>query len=122
MVNKVVPMEEWCLNLRMDYSVFMKLVDRLRELLICDPLAFRQDCISPEKRVAISLYYLKDQGSLRMTSNTFGVAKSTVSKSIKTVCTLICDHLGPKLISFPSTVEEMDVVANNFEKKMEFLR
>ena len=117
MVNKVVPMEEWCLNLRMDYPVFMKLVDHLREFLICDLLAFRQDCISPEKRVAIALYYLKDQGSLRMTANAFGVAKSTVSKSIKTVCTLLCDHLGPKLISFPSTVEEMDVVANNFEKK-----
>ena len=111
-------MEEWCLYLRMDYSVFMKLVDHLREFLICDPLAFRQDCISSEKRVAISIYYLKDQGSLRMNANTFGVAKSTVSKSIKTVCTLICDHFGPKLISFPSTVEEMDVVANNFEKKI----
>ena len=100
MVNKVALMEEWCLNLRINYSVFMKLVDHLREFLISDPQAFRQECISPEKRVVISLYYLKDHGSLRMTANTFGVAKSTVSKSIKTVCTLICDHLGPKLVSF----------------------
>ena len=70
-------MEEWWLNLRMDYFVFMKLVDHLCEFFICNPLAFRQDCIFIEKQVVISLYYLKDQGSLGMTANTFGVAKST---------------------------------------------
>ena len=117
MLNKKVPMEEWCLNLRMSYGVFMELVNHLREFLISQPNAFRQDCVSPEKRVAIALYYLKDQGSLRMTANTFGVAKSTVSASIKIVCSLICDQLGSKFLLFPSTVEEMDLAAEKFKTK-----
>ena len=117
MLNKKVPLEEWCLNLGMNYSVFMKLVNYLREFLICQPRAFRQDCVSPEKRVAVALYYFKDQSFLRMTANTFGLAKSTASESVKTLCSLICDQLGPKFLLFPSTVEEMDLAADKFKTK-----
>ena len=116
-VKRKVPMEEWCLNLRMNYSVLMELVNYLREFLICQPRAFCQDCVSPKKRVAVALYYLKDQGSLRMTANTFGLAKSTVSESVKTVCSLICDQLGPEFLLFPSAVEKMDLAADKFKTK-----
>ena len=59
--------EEWHLNLRMNRDHFMQLVERLRPFLQHDPCNFRSDALSVEKKVAVTLYYLKDQGSYRMT-------------------------------------------------------
>lgn len=117
MISGVMPEEEWCSNLRLDYVSFMRLVDLLKPYLSPDPSAFRKDVISAEKRLAICLYYLKDQGSLRMTANTFGVSRSTVSISLRKVCKGICEHLGPLYIKFPSTEEELIEHAGRFESK-----
>ena len=39
-----------------------------------------RDCISAEKQLAVTLYYLMDKGRLRKVAKAFGIAKSTVSK------------------------------------------
>ena len=39
----------------------------------------RKDFVSLEKRVALTLYYLKGMGSMRMKVNTFGIACCTES-------------------------------------------
>ena len=59
------------------------------------------------KRVAMVLYYLKDPRSFWMTSNTFGVSLATLSRSLQMVCYAINKILGPTLIKFPSTIEEI---------------
>lgn len=51
---------------------------------------------------------LKDEGSLRMTANTFGEAVCTLSVVLCKVCVLITRELGPRYISLPTTEEEMD--------------
>lgn len=61
----------------MDLDSFMKLTDMLRVFVTPNPKAFEKDVVSAEKRVALVIYYLKDQGSLRMTANTFGVSISS---------------------------------------------
>ena len=66
-------------KIRMDFDLFLKLTDMLRVFVTPNPKAFRKDVISAEKQVALVLCYQKDQGSLRMTANTFGVSISTVS-------------------------------------------
>ena len=109
--------DEWSKNLRMDYQTFMKLTDLLREYVTPNAESFRQDTISAEKRVAMVLYYLKDQGSLRMTANTFGVSVATVSVSLRMVCHAITKHLGPLYIKFPLTKEEIKASAALFEEK-----
>ena len=68
-----------------------------------DPKAFRKDVISVEKRLALVLYYLKDQCCLRVTANKFGVLISTVSLSLRMVCNAVTEHLDPLYIKFPST-------------------
>ena len=78
----------------MDLDSFMKLTDMLRVFVTPNPKAFEKDVVSAEKRVALVIYYLKDQGSLRMTANTFGVSISTVSLSLRMVCNAIAEHLG----------------------------
>ena len=59
------------------------------------------------KKVTITLYYLKDAGSIRMTASLFGVATCTVSKTIYEVCHAFSTNLGPKYIKLPETVKEM---------------
>ena len=119
MSNNITPSEEFVRNLRMNVVVFGKLCDELREYISPDPEAMRRDVISSEKRLAIVLYYLKDQGSLRMTANAFGVSVATVSVSLRKVCGAIC-KLGPKYIKFPLTTEEIKGAALEFEKKFHF--
>ena len=70
--------------------------------------------------MAMVLYYLKDQGSLSMTANTFGVSIATVSVSLRRVCCAINTILGPELIKFPSTAEELKHAANKFYSKFSF--
>ena len=111
---------EWKDNMRMSRDDFMALVDKLRHYLSPDSESFRKDTISMEKKVAMTLYYLKDQGSLRMTANVFGIAKSTLSVTIHRVCKAINVILGPDLIKFPSTKEEIERVTPAFEAKFGF--
>lgn len=55
----------------------------------------------------MTIYFLKDQGSLRMTANTFGVAVCTLSVVLCKVRACITRKLGPRYISLPTTEEEM---------------
>ncbi len=63
--------------------------------------------LSPEKKVAITLYYLKDTGSQNMTANTFGVAQNTVSNVIFEVCSAISKYMGPKYLHLPGDKKSM---------------
>ncbi len=72
----------------MTRAVFMSLADELRPFLEPgDDCPRAGDVLSVEKQLAMTLYYLKDQGSLRMTANTFGVAVCTLSVVLRKVCT-----------------------------------
>ena len=116
-----LPDDEWKKNFRMTRAVFMGLADELRDYL--EP---RDDCpragdvLSVEKQLAMTLYFLKDQGSLRMTANTFGVAVCTLSVVLRKVCALITRELGPRYISLPTTEEEMDQLRKSMEDKFGF--
>ena len=52
--------------------------------------------VSVEVQLAVTLYYLADEGRLRKFANAFGLAKSTVSVIIRRVTSVISWHLGPK--------------------------
>ena len=104
----------------MNCNNFMLLVDAIRERVSPDVSSFRQDTISAEKRVAMVLYYLKDQGSFRMTANTFGVSIASLSLSLRLVCCAINDVLGPEMIKFPNTIDDVKHAVSKFESKFGF--
>ena len=60
---------EWKFNLRFSKENFMELVHRLRPQLAPKPRSFRLDYKTAEKKLGMSLRYLKDQGSVRVTAN-----------------------------------------------------
>ncbi|KAJ8001169.1 hypothetical protein DPEC_G00188490 [Dallia pectoralis] len=62
--------------------------------------------ITTLKRVALTLYYLSDEGRLRKTANAFGVSRQAVSVVVRQTCKAIAVHLGPKYIKLPFTESE----------------
>ena len=68
----------------------------------------------------MTIYFLKDQGSLQMTANTFGVAVCALSVVLCKVCACITRKLGPRYISLPTTEEEMHQLRKSMEDKFGF--
>jgi len=59
--------------------------------------------VSVEKQVAVTLYYLSDEGRYHKVANAPGLAKCTVSVIVRRVCTVISTVLGPRYITLPKT-------------------
>ena len=116
----VLEEQEWQSNLRMDRASFLELVEKVRPLLEPDPQNFRPDVMSVEKKVAMTLYYLKDQGSYRMTCNSFGVSLPSLSRTAKAVCAGINAVLGPEYLRLPKDVNEMKEIMGRFENRFGF--
>ena len=112
--------EEWEANLRMSRQVFMKLVEELRPYISPDARSPNRTALSAEKKLALTLYFLKDMGSLSMTANVFGVARSTVSVIVSQVCKALTFNVGPNYISLPKTEEEMRELVVKFESRHGF--
>lgn len=112
--------EEWKKNLRMPKNDFDVLVNLIRPFYKEKSSKIRNDVICLEKRVAMTLYYLKDQGSMTMTANTFGVARCTVGKVLHEICKIITENVGPQLIKFPITKEEVETATSQFSNRFGF--
>ncbi len=91
-MNDVMVRLEWKENYKEN---FMKLCDELRPYIQKNSTNMRS-AISVEKQVAVTLYYLSDEGRLHKSSNAFGIARSTTSTIIRRVCYALTVYLGPK--------------------------
>ena len=78
--------------------------------------------LSTEKKLAVSLYYLKDTGSLENTANTFGIAINTASVVIGEVCKTISTNLRLKYIYLPRDCEEMKIIVSELEAKFRMIQ
>ena len=104
--NQVTP-QDWHKNFRMSKESFLDLCQQLEEHLTkCNTRFWK--AVSVEEKVALTLYYLSDEGRLRKTANAFGLGKSTVFTIIRRVCKFITVQLTSKYIKFPKTKEEVE--------------
>ena len=120
MINGVTTDEEFKANFRLDRTSFYALVEELKPRLSPIARSFNPRTLCATIKVALTLYYLKDTGSLRMVANQFGIAKSTASLTIRQVCSAINEILGPRLIKFPSLREEVEATMAGFKRKFGF--
>ena len=95
-LNGVSPESEWKNNFRMSRGNFMELCDELRPIIERETTRMKQP-LSVETQVGITLYYFSDEGRYIKVANTFGVARSSVSKTVGSVCVAITDFIGPQL-------------------------
>ena len=101
--NKM-PADEWRKNLRMNVSEFQNLVDLLYPYLAPSENAVRIDSLTVAKKVALCLYYLKDQGGYRMACNAFGVSVATLSVILPQFCNTVI-KIGKNILRLPKTAQ-----------------
>lgn len=82
--------------------------------------AVRKDILSLGKRIAYTLYYLKDQGSHSMTYSAFGCSEGTISLCRNEVCNIMTNFLGPMFIKYPVTQGEVQSAVDGFCKRLVF--
>ena len=112
-LNATVVANEWRENFRMTRNTFMTLTEQLRPFLEKRTTAMREP-ISVEAQLAITLYYLRDEGRFRKVANSFGVGKSSVSIIIRDVCLVLAKYVRPRYIKLPQKVEEVEYLSNSF--------
>ena len=117
MISGIAPEDRWIKNFRMTREKFYELVEELRPYISPDQSTPNYRALTTDKKVAVTLYYLKDTGSLAMTANTFGIAIYTASSVILQVCTAISAVLGPKYLKLPQDISEMREKVSEFEAK-----
>ena len=100
----------------------MEVADELRPYLQPNRSPRGLDVLSVEKQLGITLYYLKDQGSLMMTANSFGVALCRASVIVHKVCDALVKILGPTYMKLPATEDEMREEVKHMENKHGFLQ
>ena len=76
----------------------------------------RNDVITVKKRIATTLYYLKDQVSLRVTANLFG----TASVAVHEICSILPKNIAPNLIRFSIEKDDVSEIARKFLKRFGF--
>ena len=111
--------EEWIENFRMSRDGVYQLCDELRPFLTKIHKNLREP-LSVEKQLAVTLYYLCDEGRYRKVANSFGISRSTVSKVVRKVSYVIANTLGPKYINLPETQPEVEALVSNFSRHHSF--
>ena len=106
MIGEDVPDWFWKKSFRMSKECFLELADELRPFLAPNSDSLNRRALSMEKRLAKTLYYLKDTGSLWMTANAFGIHQCTAPKHIHSVYEAINVILGPKYLHLPRNTEK----------------
>lgn len=79
-----------------------------------------RELVEVERQVTLTFYYLSDEGRMRKTANSFGLSRSSVSITVRTVCQAITEHLGPLFIRLPTTEEEAEEKTRNFFTRFRF--
>lgn len=92
-----------------------KLADQLRPYIKGEDTIMRS-AIDVKKQVALTLYYLSDEGRMRKTANAFRLSRQVVSKIIRKVCRAITLYLGPTYIKLPGSDNEVQQHVKNFHQ------
>lgn len=118
-VKQTMLEEEWRENFRMSRRSLYTLADQVRPYIEGKTTIMRSP-VDVVKQIAVTLYYLSDEGRLRKTANTFRFSRQVVSKIIRKVCKAITIHLGAKYITLPFTEEEVEAHVKSFHRSHGF--
>ena len=112
-VSGISLQDEWRENFRVSRETFDYLCNELRPFLQKKETHLRKPVIA-ETQVAVTLYYLSDEGRLRKVATAFELGRSTVSTIIRQVTHVISSYLGPKFIKLPNSAQDVETLASQF--------
>lgn len=99
-------------------STFQYIRNELEGVLKPKPNPYtKRTSVSDQKQVAMCIYYLGCCAELRVISEIFGLAKSTVWKCVRRVCKAIIQILKPIWITIPNA-DECEEAARLFKQKI----
>ena len=113
----IAPHECWKKNFRLSKDLFFKLHDEISPYISPDLKTPNHRALSSKTKLALTLYFFKDTGSLGMTANSFGVAINTAAAVITEVCNAISKHLSTRYIHLPTDTDSMRRKVSEFEAK-----
>ena len=96
LMQGISPLEFWKKNLHLTRNQLFNLTNELQGYISHSLLSSNHRTLNADKKLALTLYYLKVTESLIMKANNFGVAINTGSYVIYDVCLVICQNLGPQ--------------------------
>ena len=109
--------DEWRENLRVSRETFDYLCNELRPKLLSyfqKKETHLRKPVRVETQVAVTLYYLSDEGRLRKVANAFGLGRSTVSTIIRQVTHVISSYFGSKFIKLPNSAQDVETLASMY--------
>ena len=122
LIQGISPFEFWKKNLFLTRNQFFDLTKELQPYISPILLSPNHRALNTDKKLALTLYYLKDTGSLIMTAHNFGVAINTVSSVIYEVYLVICQNLGNQIkCSFGRLNARWAILTRNMNLKLEIL-
>ena len=121
MDSVVSPPEIWKKNFRVRREDSLELVEMMRLYARERSKRARQDIITLEKRVAMTLHYLKDQGSIIMTVNVFVCSISSTCSAVNEVCRILSKNIAPCMIKYLSSKAKVEKTNREFLQKLNSL-
>ncbi|XP_047112265.1 uncharacterized protein LOC124789022, partial [Schistocerca piceifrons] len=79
-----------------------------------------REAISPSRRLAVTLRFLATGESFKSLAFSHRIAQPTISNVIVDVCTAICETLKDQYLKAPSTEEEWNKIAKEFDELWQF--
>ncbi|XP_054830360.1 uncharacterized protein LOC129326222 [Eublepharis macularius] len=96
----------WIRRFRMSKGTFLELVSALRPTLQRKTTTFRSP-ISVERRVAVAIWWLASGTSYQVTSDLFGLGKSTVASAVIEFCLAVELHLLSRTVLFGDSIAQI---------------
>ena len=104
-----LPQTEWYANFRVSKDTFNYILSEITVDITRKSTKLRQ-AISPEKRLAITLYYIGSTSEYRTVANLFGVSTAFVCLCVKDVCLAILKKLKTRFLSIPQGDDLREVI------------
>ena len=109
--------EFWKKKFRWEEASVFGRVSHLRPYISPNCNSPTRRALCTDKKVAVTLYYLRDCGTLSATINSFEIATNTASAGINEVCNAIVLYVGPKYLHLPKRNQEVKEKISEFETK-----
>ena len=100
----------------MESQMFDELVDRLSPRITLQDTNWRK-ALEPGLKVAVTLRYLASGDRYPSLSYAFRVSRHTIAKFLPQVCQAIVDEYKDEVIACPTTPEEWQAIADEFERR-----
>ena len=106
--------------MRMEYAQVLEILSLVEKDITPQKIFGGNEIICPMARLTLALRFLATGETYRSLSFQFRISKSAISYIVKEVCTAIIKNMAPSYLKTPTSQEEWEKIAQDFENKWQF--